>query len=141
LAEYRDRYGELTSLGLSLAAVSVDPPERSRAMAEQLHLPFPLLCDTGRDVVQSYGLYNREEKGGIAYPATFVLDRERIVRFRSLDRTASRVDLDGLFAFLRAGIDTGAPAAPERTAVTPRLADWGRMLRNAVRFGVRSPKA
>jgi peroxiredoxin len=140
LAEYARRSGELTSLGFGLVAVSVDPAERSRAMAAQIGLPFPLLGDTGREVVRAYGVYNEEEKGGIAYPSTFVLDRDRIVRFRSLDRMRSRVDLDGLFAFLRGGIDAAAPDQPKRARVSPSLADLGRMTYNALRFGVRSPK-
>jgi peroxiredoxin len=140
LAGYRDRFTELTALGMGLSALSVDPPERSRALAEQLHLPFPLLCDPARQVVEAYGLFNREEKGGIAYPATFVLDRDRTVRFRSLDRLASRVDLDGLFAFLRSGIGSAAPEEPVRAKITPGLGDIARVIANAVRHGVRSPK-
>jgi hypothetical protein len=140
LAEYRDRFAELTSLGLGLAAVSVDAPERSAALGKQLGLPFPLLCDPARDVVRAFGVFNEKEMGGIAYPSTFVLDRERTVRFRSLDRTASRVDLDGLFDFLRGGIDAVAPSTPRRVGFLPHLADFGRVTRNVFRFGVRSPK-
>jgi hypothetical protein len=140
LAEYRDRFAELTSLGMGLAAVSVDTPERSAALAEQLGLPFSLLCDPAREAVRAFGVFNEKEKGGIAYPSTFVLDRERTVRFRSLDRTASRVDLNGLFDFLRGGLDAPAPVTPKRTGFLPHLADFGRVTRNALRFGVRSPK-
>src|ERR1700691_3428960 len=107
---------------------------------EQLRLPFPLLSDTAREVVQAYGLYNRNEKGGIAYPATFVLDRERVVRFRSLDRTASRVSLDVMFAFLRKGLDSGAPAQPARSGIVPSLGDIARVTMNAIRKGIRSPR-
>jgi peroxiredoxin len=141
LAEYRDRFAELTSLGLGLAALSVDTPERSRALVEQLRLPFPLLCDPARDVVQAYGVFNRNEKGDIAYPATFVLDRDRTVRFRSLDRTASRVDLEVLFSFLRGRLDSAAPTTPARSGVVPGLRDWLRVTANAVRHGIRSPKS
>jgi peroxiredoxin len=140
LAEYRDRFEELTSLGLGLCALSVDSPDRSLALTEQLRLPFPLLSDAAREVVQAYGLYNRDEKGGIAYPASFVLDRERVVRFRSLDRTASRVSLDALFAFLRQGLDSGAPAQPARSGIVPSLGDFARVTMNAIRRGVRSPR-
>jgi hypothetical protein len=140
LAEYQARLDELTSLGLGVVALSVDPPERSRALAAQIGLSFMLLCDQAREVVAAYCLFNRKENGGIAYPATFVLDRDRTVRFRSLDRTVSRVDLSGLFAFLRGGIDGAAPAKPARKGVRPTFADWGRILRNALRFGVRSPR-
>jgi peroxiredoxin len=141
LAGYARRFDELESLGFRLAALSVDPPERSRAFAAQLGLRFPLLCDPARDVVRAYGILNEREKGGIAYPATFVLDRDRTVRFRSLDRTASRVDLDALFAFLRAGVASPAPAEPTRTRIVPRLYDFIRILGNALRHGMRSPKA
>ena len=140
MAEFRDRFAELASLGLGLVAVSVDAPERSAALVQQLHLPFPLLCDTARDVVRAFGVFNEKEKGGIAYPSTFVLDRDRAVRFRSLDRTASRVELDGLFDFLRGGLHAAPPSAPRRTRLLPRLADFARVMRNALRFGVRSPK-
>ncbi len=127
-------------LGFGLAALSVDEPQRSRALVAQLQLPFPLLCDSEREVVRAYGLFNEKEKGGIAYPATFVLDRDRIVRFRSLDRTASRVNLDELFSFLRRGIDSAPPTTPTRSKIVPRLREFIRVTGNAIRYGVRSPK-
>jgi peroxiredoxin len=139
LAEYRYRFDELTSLGFGLVAVSVDSPQVSRGLAQQLRLPFPLLSDTAREVVRAYGLFNEREKGGIAYPATLVLDRSRTVRFRSLDRTASRVSLDALLAFLRAGVESPAPAKPERRGVVPRIGDFVRVTANALRHGTRSP--
>jgi peroxiredoxin len=141
LAGYRDHFVELTSLGLGLAAVSVDVPERSRALTAQLQLPFTLLSDAGREVVQAYGLFNRSEKGGIAYPATFVLSRDRVVRFRSLDRVATRVDLAGLFAFLQSGVEHAPPDAPARSRVIPAARDWLRFMSNALRYGIRTPKS
>ena len=128
------------SLGLGLVAVSVDTPDRSRALAVQLDLPFLLLSDPAREVVEAYGVFNRAEKGGIAYPATFVLDRDRTVRFRSLDRTAARVELNGLFAFLHRGLGSAAPSRPERSSIIPRLGDWLRITANALRRGIRSPR-
>lgn len=140
MAEYRDRFIELTTLGLGLVAVSVDEPGRSRALEEQLKLPFELLSDADREVVQAYGIFNREEKGGIAYPATFVLDRDRTVRFRSLDRTVARVDPAALFAFLRNGLSSASSEATAKRPIIPRFADLRRMMANALRYGVRSPK-
>jgi hypothetical protein len=121
-------------------AVSVDAPERSWALAAQLQLPFPLVSDAGREVVQAYGLFNRGEKGGIAYPATFVLGRDRAVRFRSLDRVATRVDLSGLFAFLHRGLEQPPPGAPARSRIFPGVRDFLRSARNVLRHGVRTPK-
>jgi peroxiredoxin len=137
LAEYARRYDELAGLGFGLVAISVDVTERSRALSDQLALPFRLLCDPGRDVVRAYGVFNEKEKGGIAYPSTFAIDRERVVRFRSLDRTASRVDLDVLFEFLRGG---NAPDQPQRAKISPGLRGFGRAVKNVLRFGLKSPK-
>jgi peroxiredoxin len=139
LAGLQERFEELSGLGFGVAAVSVDGVATSRALSEQLALSFPLLCDPAREVVRAFGLFNAGEKGGIAYPATFVLDRDRTVRFRSLDRTASRVNVDELFAFLRSGVDSPAPASPRRSGVIPRLRDFLRATRNMLRFGLRSP--
>ena len=72
MAGYEARFDELTSLGLGLAAISVDAPERSRALVEQLGLSFTLLCDPARQVVEAYGLLNRKEKGGTWFPITSV---------------------------------------------------------------------
>lgn len=120
--------------------MSVDEPVRSRALRAQLELPFELLSDASREVVQAYGLLNREEKGGIAYPATFVLDRDRTVRFRSLDRTAARVDPAALFAFLAGGLGAVSTEVPARKSIIPRLGDVGRMIANLLRYGARSPE-
>jgi peroxiredoxin len=141
LAEYARRLDELDALGFGLVALSVDPKERSRALAAQLGFRFLLLCDPPREAVQRFGVYNSKEKGGIAYPATFVLDRERVVRFRSLDRTAARVNLDGLFEFLRQGANAAAPCNPARCMIAPTLKDWARMVMNGIRYGVRSPRS
>jgi len=91
-------------------------------------------------VVQTYGLFNAKEKGGIAYPATLVLDHDRTVRFRSLDRTAARVDLNALFSFLRRGIASAPPPTPSRSRIVPGLRDLIRVTGNAIRHGIRSPK-
>jgi peroxiredoxin len=140
LAGYRDRFAELQALGVGLVALSVDPPETSRALAAQLGLPFPLLSDTRRQVLEAYGVLNRREKGGIAYPATFALSRERVVRFRSLDRTVTRVDLGALVAFLHGGLDRALAETPRRSRVRPTAHDVLRMARNAIQRGVRSPR-
>jgi hypothetical protein len=115
-------------------------PTGSGLLAEQLRLPYRLLCDPGREVVRAYGLFNAGEKGGIAYPATFVLEPDRTVRFRSLDRTTSRVDLETLFAFLRTGVGSEAPVEPHRSGVIPGLRDWSRAIGNALRHGTKSPR-
>jgi hypothetical protein len=70
-----------------------------------------------------------------------VLSRDRVVRFRSLDRVATRVDLGGLFAFLRSGLEQPPPDVPARSRVIPTARDWLRFMSNALRYGIRTPKS
>lgn len=131
MADYRDRHEEFTALGARVAALSVDDPTRAEAMRGELGLPFTVLCDPGRVVVTAWDLLNTRERN-IAYPAVFVIGSERVVRYRSLDRTASRVDAGAALAFLQ-----GAAGAPGRRVLWPGLRAFLDGFRSALRRGVR----
>jgi peroxiredoxin len=138
LADYREHYDEIRAAGGSVAAISVDPPEKSEAVRQELRLPFPILCDTQRRVVQQWDIYNAREKGGIAKPAVFIINRDRSVRYRSVDTTSVRVPASKIVRILQ----TKEEARPARRKLYfPRFADFIRAIRNVARFGVRSPRA
>jgi hypothetical protein len=122
-----------------VAALSVDEPHRAESMREQLGLPFPVLCDPQREVITAWGLLNAAEKGGIAYPAVFVLDRDRTVRYRSLDRTSARVSTEAVVAFLRGGMQ-GRTGQPKQRTLWPGLRLFLAALKNGLRHGTRVPK-
>jgi peroxiredoxin len=63
----------------------VDPPDRSKALAEKLGVKYPLLSDPKREVIRSYGVEDVEN--GIAWPAIFIVGRDGTVRWRSLAET------------------------------------------------------
>lgn len=130
MAEYRDRYAEIRAAGASVAVVSVDRAERSEALRAQLTLPFPILCDSDRRVVREWGIYNSRERGGIAKPAVFILDRGRVVRFAEVDGVAKRLPPGEIVSLLK----DAAPAQTARRKVyLPMLSDWIRAIRNAKR--------
>ena len=137
MAEYRDR--DFAALGVHLVALSVDDPTRAEAMRAQLKLPFPVLCDCERKVITEWGLLNAKEKGGIAYPAVFVIDRDRTVRFLSQDRTAARVSPDALLAFLHSGMPRQTEP-PKQEAIRPGLGTFLSAFKNALAHGIRVPK-
>ncbi len=137
MAEYRDQ--DFAALGARVVALSVDDARRAEAMRAQLKLPFVVLCDTRRAVITEWGVLNAKENGGIAYPSVFVLDRERTVRYRSLDRTATRVSTESVVAFLRGGMPE-PPKEPARRSVWPGLLAWTSAVGNALRHGVRVPR-
>ena len=66
-----------------------------------MELPFQLLCDVDKEVINLYHLRNSHEHGGIAYPAMFVIRPSGKIQYRSLDTTAHRIDLSDLIEFLK----------------------------------------
>jgi peroxiredoxin len=130
-------YPAIRAAGADVAALSVDAAERSAALRDQLTLPFPILGDVTRAVVQAWDLYNPREMGGIAVPAVFVIDPDLRVRWRSVDSTRRRVSADGVLRFLRGEAAAGSLA---RSGVRAGLAEFARALGNAVRRGAKTPR-
>ncbi len=109
-------------------------------MARELELPFALLCNPRREVVERWGLLNRAEKGGIAFPATFVIDRDRKVRMRSLENVGRRISAQDVLAYVRALAGDGTAATPQPKRVRPG-AMFIRAMRNMIRRGVKVPRS
>jgi peroxiredoxin len=139
LADYSQHLEDFRAAGAELVAISVDDAARSEPVRQELGIKFPLLCDTRREVVKAYGLLNSGEKGGIAFPASFVIDRERVVRFRALEEMASRVSVDQLLKLV-CELSSGGKATtePRKRGVFPGLM-FVRATMNTLRHGVRSP--
>jgi peroxiredoxin len=139
LADYSEHLEDFRAAGAELVAISVDDAARAEPVRQELGIKFPLLCDTSREVVKKYGLLNSGEKGGIAFPASFVIDREREVRFRALEDVASRVSVDQLLKLVRElGRGAEPQTKPRNRGVFPGLM-FLRATMNAMRHGVRSP--
>jgi peroxiredoxin len=139
LADYSEHLENFRSAGAQLVAISVDDAARTETVRQELGIKFPLLCDPSRKVVKSYGLLNSGEKGGIALPASFVIDRDRVVRFRALEQMASRVSVDQLLELVRElGRGDEPKTKPRNSGVFPGLM-FLRATMNAMRHGVRSP--
>ncbi|MGA8870104.1 MAG: redoxin domain-containing protein [Candidatus Acidiferrales bacterium] len=139
MAEYRDLWDKIRGAGADVTAVVVDPPERAEAVRRQIELPFLILCDTRRELVRDWGLFEFEVMGGLAKPAVFVVDRGRRVRFASIDRDAVRVPAAAVVDFVLQGMPAEV-AEPKRRFALPRVDDFVRATRNALRFGMRAPR-
>ena len=129
MADYRDHYIEIRAAGADVVAVSVDPPIKSKALQRELRLPFLILSDAGRRVIKDWGIYNPNERGGIAKPAVFVIDRDRTVQYSEIDDVATRVPASEIVRILRG---TGRREAQRRVYI-PRLSDFFRAIRNMLR--------
>lgn len=104
LRTYGLRAAEFSQRGARLLAVSPQTPDNSLTMAEKHNLEFPVLSDAGGEVIGTYGLkydvtaHELYEAGGadlpefngeggwiLPAPAVFVIDRQGIVRFASVN--------------------------------------------------------
>jgi len=72
-------YDKFKAAGAEIVAISVDPPEKSREMAEKLKLTFTLLSDPEHKVIDRYGIL--DPGGKISIASVFVVDKEGIVRW------------------------------------------------------------
>lgn len=136
MADYAKSYQLFKQAGIEVIAVSVDPPERSAAMRRDLGIEFPVLSDISREIITSWGLLNTGEKGGIAFPATFLIDRGRIVRFSTAEHTSRRVPASEMLAFVKTMKLEGDASAPPKRSINPGIM-FLRAVVNAFRHGVR----
>ena len=100
-----------------------------------MKLSFELLCDEDKHVIDLFNLRNPFEHGGIAYPATFIINPEGKICYRSLDGTASRVDLSDELRFLEKLHDDAGymmDTAPKKSWIIPSLKDTWRMTSNLI---------
>lgn len=66
---------EVRSAGLEVAGISFDSVEENRAFAEKFDFPYPLLCDTERNVGMAYGAARTFDEG-YAKRISYVIDEE-----------------------------------------------------------------
>ena len=136
MADYASLYGEFRRAGAEVVALSVDPPERSAAVRSDLQLPFAILSDRSRKVITEWGLLNTREKGGIAIPATILIDRGGIIRMREQENTMSRIAPAKMLEYVRALANSPRTATPKARAVSPGVM-FLRAIANGFRHGTR----
>ncbi len=63
-------------------------------------MPFPILYNPNKTVPQEYGVFNRDN--GLAIPATFIIDKSGVIRWKyvggTYDRPAADVVIEALNA-------------------------------------------
>ena len=79
----RDGHVELKNAGAVVLGVSSDDVKSHEAFAAKYHLPFSLLADPDKAIINAYGV----KKFGLGYAkrVTFVIDRQSVIRKIFLD--------------------------------------------------------
>jgi glutaredoxin-dependent peroxiredoxin len=78
------RVPAIRALGADVLGIAVTATFSQQAFAESLGIDFPLLSDWDREVCAAYGVQYDVWKGhrGLAKRAVFVVDTDRVVRYR-----------------------------------------------------------
>ncbi len=80
----RDRYDHLIQSGAAVFGVSIDPVESHTKFIEKHQLPFPLISDEKKEIVQAYGvwieknLYGKKSMG--TERSTFVINADGTIK-------------------------------------------------------------
>lgn len=81
--DLRDNHSDLTSKGYIVIGVSPDPLKSHTKFTEKYELPFSLLPDTDKTIINSYGVWGPKKFMGKSYEGvlrtTFVIDEQGIV--------------------------------------------------------------
>jgi peroxiredoxin len=89
-------------------AISVDPPDVTRNLCQKSGYSFTFLSDPGAEVIRRYDLLDKgagEGGADVARPAEFLLDRNGVVRWRSLtDDYRVRARPEELIAAVRSNL-------------------------------------
>lgn len=76
----RDNYADLRKRGFAVIGVSVDSEQSHKKFEQKYELPFTLLADDDKKIVEAYGVYGEKKFMGRAYMGTirttFVIDEQ-----------------------------------------------------------------
>jgi peroxiredoxin Q/BCP len=78
--EFRDGWSKFKKRGVAVLGVSTDDEKSHRKFAEKFSLPFPLLADPEKKIVNDYGVWGEKSMYGRKYMGThrvtYVIDEK-----------------------------------------------------------------
>ncbi|MDP4663493.1 MAG: thioredoxin-dependent thiol peroxidase [Salibacteraceae bacterium] len=76
----RDNYQALKDQGIEIIGVSADTESKHQKFIEKYDLPFPLIADTEKEIIQAFGVWGEKKFLGKTYDGihriTFVMDEK-----------------------------------------------------------------
>jgi peroxiredoxin Q/BCP len=67
---FRDHFGEFRRLGVEILGVSIDSEKSHRSFMQKYALPFTLLTDPDKRLVELYGVWGEKKRYGRTYMGT-----------------------------------------------------------------------
>lgn len=97
----RDHYAELKKAGFALLGVSADTQKKQANFRDKYKLPFPLLADEDKKIINAYGVWGPKKFMGLQFDGihrtTFVIDEKGkiesvISKVKSKDHAAQIIE-------------------------------------------------
>jgi peroxiredoxin Q/BCP len=90
----RDNYDTLLKSGYAIVGVSPDTEKSHKGFAGKYSLPFPLIADTTKEILNDYGVWGEKQMYGKSYfgviRTTFVIDEKGFI-----EKVITKVDTSG----------------------------------------------
>ncbi|NSW93573.1 MAG: thioredoxin-dependent thiol peroxidase [Bacteroidales bacterium] len=87
----RDNYEDFLKKGFAVVGVSMDSEKSHKNFAGKYSLPFPLIADTSRKIIEDYGVWQEKKMYGKSYMGiartTFIINEEGVI-----EKIISKVD-------------------------------------------------
>ena len=81
--DFRDNMASLQSAGYTVLGISPDTLDAQKRFRDEQHVPYPLLCDPAREVLEAYGAWGEKKVFGKTVTgvirSTFVIDEQGTV--------------------------------------------------------------
>ncbi len=80
---FRDNYQQIRNEGYEIIGVSADTEKKHKKFTDKYELPFPLIPDTEKEIINAYGIWGEKKFMGRTYDGihrvTFVIDEKGII--------------------------------------------------------------
>jgi peroxiredoxin Q/BCP len=90
----RDNYDSLLNQGFAVVGVSPDNEKSHKGFAGKYSLPFPLIADTSKKIMNDYGVWGEKKMYGKSYMGvlrtTFIIDEKGMI-----EKIIEKVDTAG----------------------------------------------
>ena len=82
--DFRDNYQSLIGKGFEVIGVSTDDEKSHKKFESKFNLPFPLIADTEKEIVEAYGVWVEKNMYGKKYMGTarttFIINAEGVIQ-------------------------------------------------------------
>jgi peroxiredoxin Q/BCP len=100
----RDHYKELLKKGLAVVGVSADNEKSHKGFAAKFSLPFPLIADTSKKILNDYGVYGEKKMYGKSIlgiiRTTFIIDEKGMIE-KIISKVDTKNHSEQIFAFYK----------------------------------------